>query len=67
MKTARLTLPELGLIVGTRALAGAGIALLLAHKLDDKQRRAIGWTLAGVGAITTLPLALEVFGKREEG
>jgi hypothetical protein len=67
MTTVRLTLPELGLIVGTRALAGAGIALLLAHKLDDRQRRAIGWTLAGVGAITTLPLVLEVFGKREEG
>lgn len=65
MKTVHLTFPELALLIGTRALAGAGLALLLAHKLDDRQRRAVGWTLLGVGAVTTVPLMLEVSGKSE--
>lgn len=63
MKKVRLTLPELGLVVMTRALLGAGVALLLADKLDAKQRRAIGWTLTAVGVLTTLPLGVEVFGR----
>ena len=42
----------------------AGIALLLADKLSAEQRKAIGWTLVGVGALTTIPLAVEVFNKR---
>jgi len=59
-----LTLPELGLIALTRGLLGAGIALLLADKLSAEQRRAVGWTLAAVGALTTIPLAFDVFAKR---
>ena len=51
-----VTLPELGLIAGTRAALGAGIALLLGERLDRKPRRAVGWTLLAVGALTTLPL-----------
>jgi hypothetical protein len=52
-----VTLPEIGLIAGTRAAAGAGIGLLLADRLNKDQRRAVGWTLLAVGAITTIPLA----------
>lgn len=59
----RITLPELALIAGTRAAAGAGLGLLLANRLSESQRRAIGWTLLLVGAISTVPLALEVFGR----
>lgn len=61
MKETRLTFPELGLIAGTRALLGAGIGLLLADRLSPEQRRAVGWTLVGVGALTTVPLVMEVF------
>jgi hypothetical protein len=64
MIKAELTLPELGLIAATRVLLGAGIALLLADKLNADQRRAVGWTLTAVGALTTIPLALDVFTKR---
>lgn len=64
MKETRLTLPELALIAGTRAAAGAGLGLLLANRLSESQRRAVGWTLLLVGAISTVPLALEVFGRR---
>jgi hypothetical protein len=62
MNPVTLTLPELGLVVGTRAAAGAGIGLLCADKLSPEQRRAVGWTLLAVGLITTVPLLLEVFG-----
>ena len=65
MLKAELTLPEIGLIAATRGLLGAGIALLLADKLSSEQRKAVGWTLVGVGALTTIPLAFEVLGKRE--
>src|SRR5260370_34135464 len=61
-----ITLPELGLIAGTRAMAGVGIGLLLADRLNPERRRAIGWTLLAVGALTTIPLAAEVFLSHEE-
>ncbi len=66
MKKHEVTIPQIGLIAGTRAMLGAGIALLLSEKLAPEQRRAIGWTLVAVGALTTLPLALQVFGDDEE-
>lgn len=64
MKKSELTLPEIALIGGTRGLLGAGIALLIADRLDHGQRKAVGWTLFLVGAITTIPLAIEVLSKR---
>jgi hypothetical protein len=59
-----LTIPQLGLVAGTRALLGAGLALLLADRLSAEQRRAVGWTLVGIGAISSIPLALEIYGNR---
>ena len=61
MKETRLTLPQLGLIAGTRGALGAGIGLLLSDRLSQEQRKAVGWTLALFGAISTIPLALQVF------
>ena len=55
-----VTLPELGLIAGTRGALGAGIALLLADRLAPESRRAVGWTLFAVGAISTLPLLAQI-------
>jgi hypothetical protein len=65
MREQRVTLPELALVAGTRAMLGAGLGLLLAGRLNDDQRRAAGWTLFVVGALTTIPLAIEVFGTRD--
>ncbi|MEO7114777.1 MAG: hypothetical protein ABIZ18_02840 [Caldimonas sp.] len=59
-----LPLPELALLVGTRGLLGAGLGLLLAERLDADQRRAVGWTLVTIGVVTTVPLALMVFNRR---
>src|SRR5258706_450453 len=57
-----ITLPLLGLVAGTRAALGAGVGLLLADRLSAEQRRAVGWTLLLFGALSTVPLALEVLG-----
>jgi len=65
MNKIELTLPELALIGGTRGALGAGIALLLGGKLKTGQRKAIGWTLFLVGAVSTIPLVIDVLSKRK--
>jgi hypothetical protein len=65
MKKAELALPEILLIAGTRVMAGAGAALLLADKLRENERKMIGWTLFLIGALSTIPLAADVFSKRK--
>jgi hypothetical protein len=66
MKERSLTLPDIMLIGGTRLALGAGIALLLAQKLNGDQRRGAGWALLAVGALTTIPLVIKVLGKRDQ-
>ncbi len=61
MRELRVTVPEVGLIAATRGLLGAGLGLLLADRLPSDQRRAVGWALFSVGALSTIPLALDVF------
>jgi hypothetical protein len=65
MKKAALTIPEIMLIAGTRVMAGAGGALLLADKLRKNERKVIGWTLFLIGALSTIPLVLDIFSKRK--
>jgi EamA domain-containing membrane protein RarD len=64
VKKRKLTLSEIALIASTRGMLGTGIGLLLSSKLSKDQRRAVGWTLVAVGAITTIPLAINVFGQK---
>jgi len=64
MKESRLTMPELSLIAGTRAILGGGIALLFADRLSENQRRAAGWALFLIGVATTVPLMRLVLDKR---
>jgi hypothetical protein len=66
MRETRLTMPELALIAATRGALGAGVALLLGERLSAEQRKAVGWTLFAVGAVTTIPLMAEVIGKLRE-
>lgn len=61
-----LSLPEIGLIAGTRAALGAGLALLLADRLSRDQRRGAGWTLFAIGAITTVPILVQLLSSRRE-
>jgi hypothetical protein len=62
MRETRVTLPELGMIAGTRAAFGAGLGLLLADRIPEDRRRAVGWTLLLVGALSTIPLGFEILG-----
>ena len=64
LKERSLTLPEIALIGGTRVALGAGIALLLAQKLSADQRKGAGWALLTVGALSTIPLIINVLGKK---
>ena len=66
MKKRKLSIAEIALIAGTRGMLGTGIGLLLSGKLNKDQRRAAGWALVAVGAITTVPLLINVFGQNEE-
>jgi hypothetical protein len=65
MKKTELSLPEVALIAGTRGMLGAGAGLLLADKLKEDQRKAIGWTLLIIGAVSTVPLVIDVFSNRK--
>lgn len=64
MSERQLDLSDIILLAATRGMLGAGIGLLLAGKLSNEVRRAVGRTLVLVGAVTTIPLALRIFGHR---
>ena len=57
MKRISLSVPQLMFVVGTRAALAAGVALLISQRLSKGQRRAVGASLIGLGAATTLPAA----------
>ena len=61
MRQVPVPLHELAFIAATRGLAGAGLGLLLADQLPPAARRAVGWTLLGIGAATTVPIAVSLF------
>jgi len=63
MKERSFTLPELGLIASTRGMLGAGVALLVGDRLNPQTRRALGWTLFLVGALSSVPLIAHVLQK----
>ena len=63
MRTLDLSLPELAFIAATRGMAGVGIGLLLADHVQPEARKPLGWTLLAIGALTTVPIAVTVFGR----
>ena len=65
MKTYAVTVPEIAIVAATRGVAGAGIGLLVADFLRPDKRRTLGWTLLTIGVLTTIPIAMALFGKRE--
>jgi len=66
MVVTELRLPELAMVVGTRAMLGAGVALLLADKVSGSTRKSVGWGLVAVGVLTTVPAAMLVLGRRRK-
>ena len=65
MKTYAVTVPEIAIVAATRGVAGAGVGLLVADFLRPDTRRTLGWTLLTIGALTTIPIAMALFGKGE--
>ena len=63
MKNVELKLPEVGLLAMTRVAFGVGLGLLVSSCLDEKQRRAAGVALLLLGAVTTIPFAVQFFGE----
>lgn len=63
MRKKSLTIPEIILIGGTRVALGAGLGLLISDKLGRDARKGAGWALFAVGALTTIPIVMDVLGR----
>jgi hypothetical protein len=66
MRRISLRVPEIGFIAGTRAAFGAGLGLLLADRLNRRQRRKVGRVLVAIGAVTTVPVVVNLIRKAKE-
>ena len=60
-----VTVPEIALIAATRGAIGFGAGLLLAHKFTGEQRKMLGWTLFVMGLASTIPIAMNIFGRKK--
>ena len=67
MREVSLTLPEVGMINVTRFIIGTGAGLLLAGKLDNRARKAVGLTLVAVGSLFSIPVGIAFLGKLRGG
>lgn len=65
MRETVLTIPELVLIAGTRAAFGVGLGLLFSERLSPDARKGAGWALVAVGALSTVPLVVDVLTKSQ--
>ena len=63
MREVRTPLPMIFAIAATRGLLGVGIGLLISERIGIKHRREVGATLAAIGALSTIPLAVGLFRK----
>ncbi len=62
MRKIKLSLPEIGILAGTRGMLGAGAGLLLAERIR-KHRKGVGWTLLSIGVLTTIPFVMKAIKK----
>ncbi|HEX9050339.1 MAG TPA: hypothetical protein VF841_07410 [Anaeromyxobacter sp.] len=62
MRETTVRFPDLMLLVGTRVALGVGIGLLVGGRLDERTRKGAGAALLIVGALTTVPILLNVRG-----
>ncbi len=61
LKQKKIPVPLIGLFAGTRAMLGAGAALLFLSEMTRSKRRKLGWTLFMTGLVSTAPLAYRIF------
>lgn len=55
-----IPLPEIVAIAATRGILGMGVGLLLADQIRKRTRKTLGCVLFTIGALSTIPLALDV-------
>jgi hypothetical protein len=60
VKRVELPGPEIGILAVTRAMLGAGVGLMVAEKLSERQRKVIGRTLFLIGVFSTIPLVKDI-------
>ncbi len=62
IRKVKLSLPDIGILAGTRGMLGAGAGLLLAEKVP-KHRKGVGWTLLSIGVLATIPFVRKLIKK----
>jgi hypothetical protein len=67
MRKTSLAIPIVALIGATRGMLGAGIALLIADRMNAERRTKVGRILFAIGALSTIPLATAVLRSRNRG
>jgi hypothetical protein len=60
-----ISLPELVLVAATRGAIGVGVGLLISNAISRKKRKAIGLPLFVGGLLSTIPIAMRIFGKHK--
>ena len=63
MRELMLSPPLLMFVVGTRAAMAFGAGLLAAERIPEARRRPLAVALIALGIATTIPAAMEVFGR----
>ena len=66
-KRRNVALADIALIAATRGALGFGAGLLLADKFGGDLRKVVGWSLFLAGALSTIPIALHVLGRKQAG
>ena len=60
----QVSVPTLVSVAVTRAMMGVGAGMLLSQRIARKRRRPVGLALLALGAVSTIPIGLRVFGGR---
>jgi len=60
-----ISLPELVLVAATRGAIGVGVGLMISNAISRKKRKAIGLPLFVGGLLSTIPIAMRIFGQNK--
>jgi hypothetical protein len=66
MRKFEASVPETAFVAVTRGMVGAGAGLLVSEFIPRDARRAVGWTLLAIGALTTVPIAVTLIRRARE-